>query len=102
MSAAAHHPGGENNSRLAREYVVQNRYGIHARPAALLVKTASKFEAEVTVEKGPVKVSGKSIMGLMTMEASCGAKIKIVAEGSDAQQALDEIERLFQNKFYEE
>ncbi|MBI2440721.1 MAG: HPr family phosphocarrier protein [Lentisphaerae bacterium] len=87
---------------MAREYVIQNRYGIHARPAALLVKTASKFQAEVTVEKGAVKVSGKSIMGLMTMEASCGAKVRIVAEGADAQQALDEIERLFQNKFYEE
>lgn len=96
------HPAGENNAKISREYVIQNRYGIHARPAAMLVKTASKFQADVTVEKGPVRVSGKSIMGLMTMEASCGAKIKIVAEGVDAEQALDEIERLFDNKFYEE
>ena len=96
------HPAGENNSKIVREYVIQNRYGIHARPAAMLVKTASKFQADVTLEKGAVRVSGKSIMGLMTMEASCGAKIRIVAEGVDAEQALDEIERLFENKFYEE
>ena len=96
------HPAGENNSKIMREYVIRNRYGIHARPAAMLVKTASKFQSDVTVEKGAVRVSGKSIMGLMTMEASCGAKIRIVAEGVDAEQALDEIERLFENKFYEE
>ncbi len=96
------HPAGNSNSKLVREYVIQNRYGIHARPAAMLVKTASKFQSDVTVEKGPVRVSGKSIMGLMTMEASCGAKIRVVAEGVDAEQALDEIERLFDNKFYEE
>lgn len=93
---------GEHNQKIAREYVIKNRYGIHARPAALLVKTASKFEADVTVEKGTIKVSGKSIMGLMTMEASCGTKIRVVAEGADAQQALAEIESLFQNKFFEE
>ena len=96
------HSAGENNSKIVREFVIQNRYGIHARPAAMLVKTASKFQADVTLEKGAVRVSGKSIMGLMTMEASCGAKIRIVAEGVDAEQALDEIERLFENKFYEE
>ena len=96
------HSAGADNPKLTREYVIRNRYGIHARPAAMLVKTASKFQSDVTVEKGPVRVSGKSIMGLMTMEASCGAKIRIVAEGVDAEQALDEIERLFDNKFYEE
>ena len=87
---------------LTKELTVLNKSGIHARPAAMLVKTASKFQADVTVEKGSVRVSGKSIMGLMTMEASCGAKIKVMAEGVDAEQALDEIERLFANKFYEE
>jgi phosphocarrier protein len=96
------HSAGEKNSKIVREYVIRNRYGIHARPAAMLVKTASKFQSDVTVEKGSVRVSGKSIMGLMTMEASCGAKIRIVAEGVDAEQALDEIDRLFENKFYEE
>jgi len=88
--------------KLEREYVIRNRYGIHARPAAMLVKTASRFKADITVEKGTVRVSGKSIMGLMTMEASCGSMIRVVAEGEDAEQALDEIARLVENKFYEE
>ena len=96
------HSVGNNNLKISRDYVIQNRYGIHARPAAMLVRTASKFQSDVTVEKGVVRVSGKSIMGLMTMEASCGAKIRVLAEGVDAEQALDEIERLFENKFYEE
>ena len=88
--------------KLEREYVIRNRYGSHARPAAMLVKTASRFKADITVEKGKVRVSGKSIMGLMTMEASCGSMIRVVAEGEDAEQALDEIARLIENKFYEE
>jgi len=87
---------------VSREVAVLNQYGIHARPAAMFVKTASKFEADVTVEKDDVKVSGKSIMGLMTMEASCGTKIKITAEGNDAGQAVDELQKLVEHKFFEE
>ncbi len=89
-------------SKIIRDFVILNRYGIHARPAAMLVKTASKYHADVTVEKGPVRVSGKSIMGLMTMEASCGSKIRVIAEGADAEQAMDELQRLFDQKFFEE
>lgn len=85
-----------------RELAIRNQYGIHARPAAMFVKTASKYEADVTVEKDNVRVSGKSIMGLMTMEASCGTKIRITAEGADADQALDELQKLVEHKFYEE
>ena len=68
----------------------------------MFVKTASRFEAEITVEKGSVKVSGKSIMGLMMLEASFGVKIKVSAEGPDAEQALDELQQLVENKFNEE
>jgi len=89
-------------SVVTREMAVLNQYGIHARPAAMFVKTASKYEAEVTVERDSVRVSGKSIMGLMTMEASCGTKIKITAEGVDADQAIDELQKLVEHKFYEE
>jgi len=89
-------------SVVSREMAILNQYGIHARPAAMFVKTASKYEAEVTVEKDKIRVSGKSIMGLMTMEASCGAKIKITAEGSDASQAVDELQKLVEHKFFEE
>lgn len=87
---------------VTRELAIRNQYGIHARPAAMFVKTASKYEAEVTVERDDVKVSGKSIMGLMTMEASCGSKIKITANGVDAGEAVDELEKLVEHKFYEE
>ncbi len=87
---------------VSRELAILNQYGIHARPAAMFVKTASKYEAEVTVEKDKIRVSGKSIMGLMTMEASCGTKIKITAEGTDADQALDELQKLVEHKFFEE
>ena len=89
-------------SIVSRELAILNQYGIHARPAAMFVKTASKYEAEVTVEKDKIRVSGKSIMGLMTMEASCGTKIKITAEGSDANQAVDELQKLVEHKFFEE
>ncbi|MDD5483812.1 MAG: HPr family phosphocarrier protein [Kiritimatiellae bacterium] len=92
----------KKTSASSREMAILNQYGIHARPAAMFVKTASKYEAEVTVEKDNVRVSGKSIMGLMTMEASCGTKIKITAEGVDADQALDELQKLVEHKFYEE
>ena len=88
--------------KLLREFVILNQYGIHARPAAMFVKTASRFMCDVTVEKGDVRVSGKSIMGLMTLEASSGTKIKVLAEGDDAEQALDEIQKLIDLKFNEE
>lgn len=87
---------------VSRELAIKNQYGIHARPAAMFVKTASKYQAEVTVEKDKIRVSGKSIMGLMTMEASCGTKIKITAEGTDADQAVEELQKLVEHKFFEE
>ena len=85
-----------------RDLTILNQYGIHARPAAMFVKTASKFQADVTVEKGDMKVSGKSIMGLMTLEAGNGSIVKISAEGVDAEQVLDELQKLVAHKFYEE
>ena len=87
---------------VAREFVIRNQYGIHARPAAMLVKTASRFQSDITVVKGDNKVSGKSIMGLMTLEAGCGVKLKVIAEGRDAEEALDALQALFEQKFYEE
>ncbi len=81
---------------------VSNRYGLHARPAALLVKTASLFKADVTVEKGDMKVSGKSIMGLMTLEAGFGCTVRIVADGVDAIKTLEALQKLFEQKFFEE
>ncbi len=88
--------------QLTREFTISNKYGIHARPAALFVKTASKFQSEIWVEKGGAKVSGKSIMGLMTIEASFGSKLKVHISGPDAQAAMEAIAKLFEDKFMEE
>ena len=81
---------------------VLNAYGIHARPAALLVKAAGKYECDIFMEKDGNKVSCKSIMGLMTIEGYPGSTMQVTTSGSDAKEAMDEIEELFVNKFYED
>lgn len=86
---------------LVRELKIQNKLGLHARPAALFVKAANRFIADVTVEKGCNKVSGKSIMGLMTLEAGFGTVLRVIADGVDAEAALDEIQSLMDSKFFE-
>lgn len=87
---------------IAKKFKVANQYGIHARPAALLVKAAGKYECDIFIEKDGNKVSCKSIMGLMTIEGYPGSMMLVTASGSDAQQAMEEIEELFVNKFYED
>jgi len=93
-------PDGEK--RLTREVVIQNRYGLHARPAAMFVKTSNRFKSEVWVEKDGEEVNGKSIMGLMMLAAGHGSKLKVSASGSDAEKFLDEIEQLVVKRFHEE
>jgi len=94
---------GESEARTAsREVMVINKLGVHARPAALFVKTANKFASDITVEKDGEQVNGKSIMGLMMLAAGQGAKLVIIAEGPDAEAAVRELEALFQRKFDEE
>ena len=68
----------------------------------MIVKIANRHQAEVTIEKDGYRVSGKSIMGLMTLEASCGTKLIVEASGDDAEQVLDELEALVDRKFDEE
>jgi phosphocarrier protein HPr len=87
---------------LARELKIVNQLGLHARPAALFVKTASRYESDVTVDKDGNSVSGKSIMGLMTLEAGLGSILRVTAQGPDAEQVLDELEALVAQKFYED
>ncbi len=87
---------------LMREFKVVNQLGLHARPAALFVKTASRFESDITVEKDGNTVSGKSIMGLMTLEAGLGSRLTVTAEGLDAEESLDELQHLVDNKFFED
>lgn len=85
--------------KIIREFKLLNRYGMHVRPAGLFAKTASRFESDITVEKEGNVVSGKSIMALMTLEATCGTVLKVTAEGADASAALDELEALVARKF---
>ena len=74
--------------------VIKNKQGLHARPAALFVQIANKFDSDVMVSKGKAKVNGKSIMGIMMLEAGRGAKVTITTKGEDAQQAITELENL--------
>jgi phosphocarrier protein HPr len=87
---------------LVRVLTIRNQFGLHARPSALFVKLASRYESDVMVEKDGNTVSGKSIMGLMTLEAGLGSKMKVTAVGTDADKVLNELEQLLENKFYED
>ncbi|MCZ6671846.1 MAG: HPr family phosphocarrier protein [Verrucomicrobia bacterium] len=80
---------------------VINKMGIHARPAAMIVRIANKYEAEVNVERDGELVNGKSIMGLMMLAAGEGSKLKFIATGSGAKEVLEEMDQLFQSKFNE-
>lgn len=99
MSAAR--KANDANDRM-REMTVLNKLGIHARPAAMFVKTANKFTCDIFVEKDGERVNGKSIMGLMMLAAGPGSKLTIIAEGTDGMTALDAIEELVGRKFDEE
>jgi len=87
--------------QLVKELLVQNKMGIHARPAAMIVRITNKFKADVFVEKEEEQVNGKSIMGLMMLAAGKGSKVKFLATGEDAAQLLAELEALFAKKFDE-
>jgi phosphocarrier protein len=87
--------------QLVKELVVQNKMGIHARPAAMIVRITNKFKADVYVEKDDEQVNGKSIMGLMMLAAGKGSKVTFSATGADAAQMITELEQLFERKFDE-
>jgi len=85
-----------------KELTIENKLGLHLRPANLLVKEAGKYSSDVTIIKDYIKVSAKSIMGIMALMANKGAKLKIVAEGEDETEAVEGLTKLFENKFFEE
>ena len=87
---------------MTKDFLVSNKLGIHARPAAMFVKTANRFTCDIFVEKDGEKVNGKSIMGLMMLAAGPGSKLTVHAQGQDASQALAELETLIKRKFDEE
>jgi phosphocarrier protein len=86
---------------LERVLVVQNKMGIHARPAAMIVRLTSKFKGEVFFEKDEEQVNGKSIMGLMMLAAGRGSKIRVMVQGAEAEQLVRDLESLFERKFDE-
>ena len=81
---------------------IQNRLGLHARPAAMFVKVANKHRADIWVQIDGQRVNGKSILGLMTLAAGRGTRVVISAEGADAEKAVQELETLIQRRFDEE
>ncbi len=90
-------------SEITTTLTVQNKMGIHARPAAMIVRISNKYpNTEVWVEKDGEQVNGKSIMSLMMLAAGKGSNVKFIANGPDAQHMLDELSDLFNRKFDEE
>jgi phosphocarrier protein len=86
---------------IEREVSIANKNGLHARPAAEIVKTAAKFKADITLVRDDLEVNGKSIMGVMMLAAEYGSTLKLRADGPDAEQAVSAIATLIENKFGE-
>ena len=84
---------------VSKKVSVKNESGLHARPASMLVKTASKFKSDFFIKMYGYKVNGKSILGVMTLAAESGAEMELVLDGPDEKEALKEITELFENKF---
>lgn len=94
--------GGDRGEKLEKDVAIVNRLGMHARPAAMFVRIASRFRCEVWVEKEGERINGKSIMGLMMLAAGQGSKLLICCEGPDAEKAIEELEALIAGKFNED
>ena len=93
----------DSNETLSKELLVQNKMGIHARPAAMIVRIANTYTGEVWVDKDDEQVNGKSIMGLMMLAAGKDSKLTIRTEGplDSAEKMLLELEELFARSFEE-
>jgi phosphocarrier protein HPr len=94
--------GAASGQKIEKEITVINRLGLHARPAAMFVRIASRYRSEVWVEKEGEQINGKSIMGLMMLAAGQGSKLLIRCEGPDADKAMQEIEDLINKRFNED
>ncbi len=86
---------------ITKTVTIANRLGLHARPAAMLVTAASRYEAEVFLTKGGLRVNGKSIMGVMMLAAEQGAELTIEVDGPDEESAMEEIVRVVESGFGE-
>jgi phosphocarrier protein len=94
-------PDPSGDSPLEKKFVIKNKLGLHARPAAVFVQLANKFQSEIIIRKGRQKVNGKSIMGLMTLAAGPGSQVVVTVQGLDAKKAMAGIEELFAKNFGE-
>jgi len=83
------------------DIVISNKLGLHARAAAKLTQLASRFKSEIYISRGAQRVNAKSIMGVMMLAAGMGVTVRLEASGADADQALSEIQSLFDSKFGE-
>jgi phosphocarrier protein HPr len=90
------------SQKLEKEIAIVNRLGLHARPAAMFVRIASRYRSEIWVAKEGEEVKGKSIMGLMMLAAGQGSKLRIRCEGPDADKALEDLEELIKARFNED
>ena len=88
--------------KIEKEVTIVNRLGLHARPAAMFVRIASRHRAEIWVAKEGEEINGKSIMGLMMLAAGQGSKLRIRCDGPDADKAMEELEELVKAGFNEE
>ena len=88
--------------KIEKEVTIVNRLGLHARPAAMFVRIASRHRAEIWVAKEGEEVNGKSIMGLMMLAAGQGSKLRIRCDGPDADKAMEELEELIKAGFNED
>jgi phosphocarrier protein HPr len=84
-----------------RSMQIVNKLGIHARPAAEIVKTAARFRSDITIVRDDLEVNGKSIMGVMMLAAECGSTIDVKADGPDAEAALDALQQVIDDGFGE-
>ncbi len=94
-------PAAMSSAVIIRTVVVRNPQGLHARPADLLVREASRYQADITLEKDGYRVDCKSILSLLTLGAECGTEMSLYAEGADAEAAVATIAELFENGFHE-
>ena len=87
--------------KVLKKIEIKNKLGLHARAAALLVQTANRFSAQITISKDGQTADGRSIMGVLTLAATQGSKIQVEAVGEDAEQAVRAIEKLVDKRFNE-
>jgi len=87
---------------MERTITIRNSLGVHARPAAMFVQTASRFKAKIMLERDGIEVNGKSIMGVLMLAAEKGARLRLRADGADSQDALHALADLVEVRMFDE